>query len=259
MAARKKTTLENLFNLNRYKKRQGARKISQQLSAVDLTALKNTIIPGTPPDNFQSYMIKDLTQHLEHLKNNFIGKPEICYYHATLIVLLRREADIAENFARFKHLWASESDFLLEHLNMRWLIAAVDTFIDHDPDETVRAICLNAVILINTIKLYETERFLLDIEKTTEADYDKQRFNTTKDNCFDLFDELPSFRVGVDDTLRNMRWRIDDLSKARPLAGKILLNIFDRVNTRGSAYTRFRARHEKQRNRWWDDDTPISR
>ena len=129
----------------------------------------------------------------------------------------------------------------------------IDTFIDHDPDIVVRSILLNAVVLINTIKLYETERFLLETDGQQSDDYDEERVTTAKADCFNLLDELPSFRIGVDDTLRNMRWRLDDVGKAQPFAYNILLNVFDRVNTRGSAYTRFRERHEKQRNAWWSE------
>lgn len=230
---RKTGQLENFFNLNRYKKRRGAKAIRQSLNDVDFETLKSTLIDGERPRMFQSYMIKNLNDHMRHLRTAFHGQPELLFYHAQLIVLIRREADLSRNYADFKLLWTCESDFLLEHLNMRWLIAAVDTFIDHDPDETVRAIMLNAVMMINTIKLYETERHLLNIDDTDENDYDDARLTPARRNCFNLFDELPSFRIGIDDTLRNMCWRLDAVSKQRPLAGKILKHIFERVNNRG--------------------------
>ncbi|WP_227430613.1 hypothetical protein [Psychrobacter sp. I-STPA6b] len=252
MVKRKRSKFENFFNLNRYRKRQGATVISQQLAEVDYEQLKTTIITGEPVENFQSLMIKDLNEHLEHLKLNFIGQPEICYYHAKLIVLIRREAQTKQNFARFNELWHQQADFLLEHLNMRWLISACDTFIDHSDDETLKAILLNAVTMINTIKLYETEYFLLNLQDTTPADYVPKQLHKAQ-HCFNLFDELPSFRVGVDDTLRNMRWRMDEITQDHPLAHKILTHIFDVVNTQGSVYTRFRACHHKPRNAWWSE------
>lgn len=253
MVKRKSTEFENLFNLNRYKKRQGAKKIMKQMDEVDFEVLKSTIIEGERLAMFQSYMIKDLQEHMAHLRTAFHGQPELLYYHAQLIVLIRREADLQTNYAKFKQLWESECDFLLEHLNMRWLIAGIDTFIDHDPDETVKAISLNAVMMINTIKLYETERYLLKIDDTDETDYDKERLIPAQKNCFNLLDELPSFRIGIDDTLRNMRWRMDETARSHPLAHKILTNVFDRVNERGSVYTRFRNRHTKMRNAWWSE------
>ena len=253
MVKRKRNKIENLFNLNRYRKRAGAKEIEAHLEKVNYETLKNTIIPGEKPDMFQSHMFKDLKEHMAHLKTAFNGQPEILFYHAQLIVLLRREADTARNYQLFKQLWLAEQDFLLEHLNMRWLIAAIDTFIDHDPSIAVRSILLNAVVLINTIKLYETERHLLKVDDTDGTDYDSERLVPTRKNCFNLFDELPSFRIGIDDTLRNMRWRIDEVGKADPFAYKILINVFDRVNERGSVYTRFRACHEKPRNAWWSE------
>lgn len=253
MVRRKTSKFENFFNFNRYKKRQGASELMAQLDGVDINALKKTIIAGERPEMFQSHMYKDFERHMTHLKTAFQGQPELLYYHAQLIVLIRREADIKTNFAKFRSLWQQEADFLLEHLNMRWLIAAIDTFIDHDEDPTVRAILLNAVMMINTIKLYETERHLLQIDDKIETDYDEVRLIPAQKDCFNLFDELPSFRIGIDDTLRNMRWRMDEVAKPYPLAHKILINVFDRVNTRGSVYTRFRNRHIKPRNAWWSE------
>lgn len=253
MVKRKRSKIENIFNLNRYRKRAGAKQIQEELSNVDYEALKVNIIPGEKPENFQSYMIKDLNEHLAHLKTAFQGQPEILFYHAQLIVLIRREADTSKNYKLFKQLWLSEQDFLLENLNLRWLISAIDTFIDNDPNDLVKSILLNAVILINTIKLYETERFLFNSNQLDSNDYDPNRFKSTKANCFYLFDELPSFRIGVDDTLRNMRWRLDDVGKKEPFAYKIFLNVFERVNSYDSVYSRFRSKHEKSRNAWWSE------
>ena len=249
---RKKTALENLFNLNRYRKRKGSSAISDSFKNVDYQQLKNTIIVGEPDLTFQGFMKKDVNEHLEHLRNNFLGQSELCFYHAKLIVLIRREAQLTENYARFEDLWHTEADFLLEKLDMRWLISACDTFIDHSNNDTFRAILLNAVILVNTVKLYETENFLLGHTDIKVEDYLPEQLEKGK-NCFNLFDNIPSFRVGVDDTLRNMRWRMEDVAKSEPLAHQILSTIFERITSKGSVYTRFRQAHIKDRNAWWHE------
>lgn len=251
MVRRKRTAIENFFNLNRYRKRSGAASYTQDLAIRDYEKLKRHTLEGKRPEMFQSYMIKNLDEHMAHLQTAFTGQPELLFYHAKLIVLIRREADLPQNVKQFRHLWEHESDFLLEHLNMRWLVAAIDTFIDHPPNKTFAAVLLNAILLINTIKLYETERFLLGMEHTNEFDYEQNRYTDARANCFNLFDELPSFRIGIDDTFRNMRWRMDAVAKSEPLAHKLLMAVFARANERGSAYTRFRNRHEKPRNEWW--------
>lgn len=252
MVKRKKTKVENFFNFNRYRKRLGADKYVAETKTVNFDQLKTTIIPGERPEMFQSYMLKDLNEHMAHLKTAFHGQPELLYYHAKLIVLIRREADIATNFAAFEALWELESDFLLEHLNMRWLISACDTFIDHSKDMVLKSILLNVIMMINTIKLYETEYFLLGLENVSPTDYLPEQLDNTR-HCFNLFDELPSFRVGVDDSLRNMRWRMEETSQKHPLAHQILINVFDRVNEKGSVYTRFKAMHTKPRSAWWSE------
>lgn len=252
MVTRKKTKLENLFNFNRYKKRRGAKAYQEKLGQPNYKTLKTNIISGNPPTNFQSYMIKDLNEHMAHLKTAFIGKPELLYYHAQLIVLLRRESHVEENFVRFKDLWKNESAFLCKHLNMRWLIAAADTFIDYEKNTTVCALLLNAVVLVNTVKLYETEYHLFDVNNKGIENYNSSRLKEVGEKCFDLLDELPSFRIGVDDTLRNMRWRLEAISKPHPIIHQLLFEIFNRINTHDSVYKRFRDCHKKPRTAWWD-------
>lgn len=74
---------------------------------------------------------------------------------------------------------------------------------------------MNAVILINTIKLQESERFLTD---TQNAQVDGQSANSHyKPSGSHYFDGVAGFAVGTDDTLRNMRWRLDRLTQMHPI------------------------------------------
>ena len=65
-----------------------------------------------------------------------------------------------------------------------------------------------------------------------------------------LFSGLSCFTVGTDDTLRNMRWRLDPLMEKGPV-GLILKTVFDRLQVEDTAYARLRALHHRERTGWW--------
>ncbi|MDA9058196.1 hypothetical protein N9K59_02895 [Candidatus Thioglobus sp.] len=65
-----------------------------------------------------------------------------------------------------------------------------------------------------------------------------------------LFDGTSVFKIGTDDTLRNMRWRIDKVAKIN-IAGEILLEIFLRLQKYDTVFKRLRARHSRSKTGWW--------
>ena len=164
MPPRKKSKFEQWFSFSRHQRRFGADKIYESLEQTDIETLKKKLIVGNDIE-YTYGSEKDLNKHIENLKREFVGQPEINHFHASLIVLIRREIDIDKNYNKFKDLWLSERDFLLNSLNMRWLVSACDTFIDYEKDTTLRAILMIAVVLINTIKAQETEAILSVSEK----------------------------------------------------------------------------------------------
>lgn len=247
MPPRQKSKLERWFSFSRHQRRFGADQVTQALDGQDIDSMKSTLIAGNETV-YTFGSAKDLQTHIEDLRQEFVGLPELCHYHASLIVLIRREVDIDKNYQKFKELWLTERDFLLQHLNTRWLISACDTFIDHDDNVTLQAILMNANILINSIKLQETERLLC---KTTDTEHDDVRQHLQHERVA-LFDGTSAFAVGTDDSLRNMRWRLDKVCAHHPL-GQIVIEIFDRLQLpeHDTVYSRFRARHTRERTRWW--------
>ena len=67
-----------------------------------------------------------------------------------------------------------------------------------------------------------------------------------------LFDGTSAFAVGTDDSLRNMRWRLERTCGLHPL-GQIVIEIFDRLQQESNpnVYARFKQRHQRERTRWW--------
>ena len=104
-------------------------------------------------------------------------------------------------------------------------------------------------MLVNTIKLQESERFLI---KAADCSVDTSRYQSLQNERLALFDGVAGFAVGTDDTLRNMRWRLDKLCSTHPL-GAIVLEVFERVQKPefSTVYSRFRDLHTRDKTAWW--------
>ena len=246
MSRRDKTRFEKWFSLSRHKRRSGAIELSDQI-ATDFSQQKQTMINGNEThythgssDNFEDHFIA--------LKDEFIGQSELCYKHAKIIVLIRRDFDSTNHFKLLEQLWKEEKDYLLKTLNIRWLISATDTFADLSDDDSIKALSVACSCLLNTVKMQESERFITNAQSFID---DKEKM-TRLDNeeRISLFDGTSVFKVGTDDTLRNMRWRIDKVAKIN-IAGEILLEIFLRLQEHDTVFKRLRDRHGRSKTGWW--------
>jgi hypothetical protein len=244
MSKRKKSALERLFSFNQHRRRFGAKDLI--LSDLNFTVMKDTII-DSESQCYTHGSKNDLKHHLNDLRNEFHGATELEYYHAKLNVLLRRKFKTKETFQKFKKLWQAECRFLIKHLNTRWLISAADSFVDQDPDPLARSYAFTAISLVNTCKLYETERFA---SETNDVHYNSKRIEELQKKRIPLFDGTSAFTIGTDDTLRNMRWRFESLPKIMPTS-LILKEIFDRLNQHETAYKRIKDKHIRKNTIWW--------
>ena len=244
MATRKKTKFENLFSFKQFKRRLGCK--SFQRPEIDYNKLKSEIIL-TEKTVYTHGSENCIQSHMSNLRNEFNGKTELEYYHAELNVFLRRGINTKETFEKLSNLWENETDFLLKNLNTRWLISAADSFIDHDDNHLSRAFAFSAVCLVNSCKLFETERFANNTQSNVlESDKLKQ---LTQERVA-LFDGTSAFAVGTCDTLRNMRWRLDSM-KSKLASFKILQEIFYRINTHDTVYRRMAENHTNKNTIWW--------
>lgn len=247
MAPRKKSRLERFLSLNRHRKRWGA---GRHLPAdADLAAMRERIVEAGEAVQTRGAE-KSLDRHLENLRREFSGQPELLHHHARLIVLIRREVRPAESVARFLALWAQEAGFLCRHLNLRWLVSAADTFADHAPDPQARAVAMMATLLANTVKVCESDRYIRGAETLAPR---ADRIETLQTDLVPLFGGMSVFTVGTDDTLRNMYWRLEPFFAAGP-AGMILKTVYDRLQVDDTAFARLRALHRRDRTGWWDDE-----
>jgi len=189
-----------------------------------------------------------VSRHFEALREEFIGQSELCYTHAKIIVLIRRDFEVDNHFKLFEQLWLEEKDYLLKNLNTRWLIAATDTFADYSDDDAIKSLSIACVCLLNTVKLQESERFITNAQNCEDDQEKISRLDN--EERFALFDGTSVFKFDTDDTLRNMRWRIDKAAKLN-VSGEILLEIFKRLQKFDTVYKRTKDRHVRNKTGWW--------
>ncbi|MCJ8519320.1 hypothetical protein ABID21_002467 [Pseudorhizobium tarimense] len=103
-------------------------------------------------------------------------------------------------------------------------------------------------LLVNTVKVNETDRFIHGRETATVLGERIERINN---GYRALFDGITFINVGIDDTLRNMRWRLEPYFRHGP-AGEIAAEVFARLQEHDTAYSRLRALQHRERNKWWD-------
>jgi len=246
VSRRDKSKFEKWFSLSRHKRRTGAKTLSEELS-IDFDALKMQTISGADVV-YTHGSSNDIKEHFNSLRQEFSGQSELCYTHAKIIVLIRREVEVEKNFQLLQQLWRNEKDFLLKNLNTRWLVAATDTFADYSDDDSIRSLSVACVCLLNTIKLQESERFITNAQQCQDDQDKLTRLNN--EERFPLFDGTSVFKFGTDDTLRNMRWRIDKVSKIN-VVGEVLLEIFLRLQEFDTIYKRTKDRHTRNKTGWW--------
>lgn len=179
--------------------------------AVDFDALKSTVISCGNAEVLVGRR-DDVEEHLDHLFKEFSGQSLIAFYHAVLIVRMRRGEQIGTTF---RDLWAVEGQFLKRNLRLRWLISACDSIIDDDAFEPAeRALALAASMLTATVKLYETER--LDLGSGQQARPYSQA------NVQPLFDGMTTFSIGYGDLVSNLIKRCRATARTTETAGMIL-------------------------------------
>ena len=246
MGRRDKTKFEKWFSLSRHQRRSGAKELSSLIST-NFKSQREKIISGDEV-TYTHGSSNNVEEHFKALKEEFSGQSELCYTHAKIIVLIRREFEVDNHFKLFEQLWLEEKDHLLKNLNTRWLIAATDTFADYSNNDAIKSLSVACVCLLNTVKLQESERFITNAQNCIDDDEKINRLDN--EERFALFDGTSVFKFGTDDTLRNMRWRIDKAAKLN-IAGEILLEIFKRLQTHDTIYKRTKDRHVRDKTSWW--------
>lgn len=208
--------------------------------------MKARIVPGASPSPPRPRS-KDIPSHFATLREEFSTKPELLFYHAALITLLRRGLETAQAFACFQEIWTKERGFLLRELDSRWLISACNTFADHGQDPVDRALAMAGVLFANTVKLYETEIWATG-DRGTPREY---RAVVPQ---IPLYDGVTAFYIGSGDLMQSMQKRLAAVADKKHVVSEILSELFKRMHTHDTVFRRFRDMHHATDTLW---DTNI--
>lgn len=203
----------------------------------EIALLKTCLIPGGER-RLGIGGFGDVQRHLENLRNEFIGKPELCFLHAQLVVMIRRKIDLEMNVAAFFALWEREPEFLVQHLSSRWLISACDTFVDHGSDSQ-RSIAMLAVVFINLLKLFETERLAYRDATIRDEEFQKIDEKYSRKESVELWDDMVAFSPYKGDMAKNMQRRLFVIAKQDRVCGLILRSVMMRALEHDTCFARF--------------------
>jgi hypothetical protein len=173
----------------------------------------------------------DFFEHMSEIRSEFIGRSELLYVHSGLVVALRRRLATEHFLPLFFRMWREEGAFLRANLSLRWLISTADTLIDHGESPAQRAVALSSVLLVNTIKLHETERHIYGLrDKPMEIAMGPGGF---------LFDGLTCFSISDGDMVSNMVARSRRLTDEDDIAGPLLAEVLRRIAEFPTVFRRF--------------------
>ncbi len=241
------TFLRKFLSFNQWRKRFNASKVySIDKNKIDYDHMKTNLMPMRDAIQTRGHS-KDLPVHIANLSVEFSGKPELVFHHAKLIVLIRRGYKVDEVFSEFETLWQQHGEWLLKNLNIRWLVSACDTFADHCADPTEKSLAFSTSLMVNTVKIYETENYLTN---SLQPVYDQKMILNTQQQLVPIFEGLSCFTIGTDDTLRNMVWRMKEIGR-NYVCGSILSEVFNRLQFEETAYSRIRKLHIRDKTSWW--------
>lgn len=202
----------------------------------DLSALRSDIVDaGDPKLSLGSK--RDICEHLHMLAAEFSGRNFLEFYHAGLIVHIRREINVTLNKRRFFQLWHEQGDFLLSSLDSRWLVSACDTLADHGgAPESLAARA--GTLFMNTVKLYETERWATSASNSSYK---------TVAGTIPLFDGMTAYWIGRGNMIKNL---FDRVLRAPPcgelIATRILNELIRRACIHDTVFNRFLRVHERE-------------
>jgi hypothetical protein len=216
---------------------------------VDFQHLKSTLVNEGEAESSRG-RLEDIDDHLRMIAREFSGQPMILFYHAWLIVHIRRGQLVKA--AEFQNLWKSEPDYLIQHLNSRWLVSACDTFADIGQNDGETQLALATTLMMAVIKLYETEKCGYQVRQSFFSMISKKR-QADKPSPFvsELFDGLTTFAVGNGDLIFNLLVRTKSVSERTPsIIGQILTELLRRLHKNDTVFKRMRDRHTYEGTRW---------
>jgi hypothetical protein len=201
-------------------------------NSIDFKALRSIAVDRGEPVRARGRR-PDFADHLQMLAQEFSGQPVLHFYHAALNAHIRREIQLEDSLKRFWDMWHSEKEYLLKNLNSRWLKSSSDTILCHAACDIERAAATAGSLLINTIKLYETERLAIGVEERPYAKVGTQP----------LFDGITAFVIGSGDMFVDLVDRSCRPYPADKISPRIMQELIKRAFSNPTVFNRLLKVH----------------
>ena len=131
--------------------------VLQRVSAPGLAALRDRTLHAPAAPDLPAGDMTASDKYLD-LCREFDGQPEILALHALTIAASRRADPPELAGTLFRQIWRDHGHLLLDHLNRRWQLSALQTFRDFGETEVQRRAASQLTVFFALTKLYETER-----------------------------------------------------------------------------------------------------
>lgn len=95
----------------------------------------------------------DVVSHFIDIEREFWGGCRLLYFHACVIVCIRRKIHLDSALRCFFSLWSIYRQRLRKTLSIRWLISALDTLVDHGNSPIQKALAMNGSMFGTMIQL----------------------------------------------------------------------------------------------------------
>ena len=99
--------------------------------------------------------LPDIDDNIQAVRQEFIGKPEVCHTLVSTIIHIRRDPKNSEKRKQFNELLETYIDLFLQEMDIRWLLSICDTLVDIG-DPLTSATAMNVVQCINRCNLDTT-------------------------------------------------------------------------------------------------------
>ncbi|WP_243613793.1 hypothetical protein [Shimia aestuarii] len=224
----------------------------RSVSAPGLDALAKTRAQAPDPSAFPETAPtpKPAPQKYLELRREFDGQPELLALHALTIAAARRADPPEIARALFLEMWQDHAPFLLDHLDRRWQLSALQTFRDFGTNEDQRRAASELTVFFALTKLYETERLYSGEKAKSPFSLDTRARGGLPMGLTGY-----SMRAGdLDRTLLGMLWQSAEADPVlRPLACRLLTDL---NRDRSSLFRRLRLMRRDWKRRHKSKRTP---
>jgi len=197
-----------------------------------LEPFADEIIPGAPRGAWAGRS-KDLVAHFQKLQPEFSGASRLSHLLACTIVVLRRDPSCEKALKIFWRILDEQFEVIRSELSLRWLVSIADTVADFGRSSGECAVGMSASIYANTAKLHESDLKLFYPKRPWPP---RRRFSSGGD----LFDGMLTYWVEKGDMIDNMFARSTQVAALEPTAGKVLIEVIERLKLGPTVYRRFK-------------------